>query len=216
MGVGAGRHLAGWEVNGGMQLQHSSSVASALPVTQSGFSWSAAASRRVVGDWHLVLNTTNSHTRVDDLSGSDAGSRSYAAAFSGRKIDFSGNYSQSNGTSIMTATGLFPVNPGEVILPETSLIVFNGSSYAFATTFHPKRQLNISADYSHALYSTVNPTTSTTGELVRYDARVEYLFRHMHIGGGYAHLSQGFGALLGHPSSTNAFSFGISRSFDIF
>jgi len=188
---------------------------SALAVTQSGSSWNASASRRVVGDWRMLVNTSDSHTRVDQLGGSDSSARSYSAAFSGRKIDLSASYSKSNGLSVMTGTGLAILNPADVS-PEIPTIVFNGSSYAFTTTYHPKRRLTFSGDYSHALYSTVSPTSNNSGELTRYDARVEYLFRNIHFNAGYSHLSQGFGALVSHQSSTDAFAIGISRSFDIF
>jgi hypothetical protein len=215
MGVSSGRRLFGWELNGGLQYQRNSMVSSTLPVTQSGYSWTFGTSHKVTGSWRLNASATDSHNRIDQLGGSDSGARSYALAFSGRKVDFGSSYSKSDGTSILTATGLVPVGGGDV-LPGTSLILFSGSSYALTATFHPMRKLNISGDYSHALYSTQSPITSSSGLLDRYDARAEYYLRRMHISAGYSHLGQGFGALLHRPVSTNAFSIGISRSFDIF
>ncbi len=213
-GVTAGRRLFGWDLNSGLQYQHSTMI-SILPVTQTGYSWNFSTSHKVAGSWRLLASTSESHNRVDQLGGSTSSSRSYSAAFSGRKLDFGTSYSKSSGDSILTAAGLIPVNSGDV-LPSTSLILFSGSSYALNATFHPTRRLNVWADYSHALYSTTSPTTSSTGVLGRYDARAQYYFRRVNITAGYSHLSQGFGALVGHPVSTNAFSIGIARSFDFF
>ena len=213
-GVTSGRRFFGWAVNAGLQYQHSSAV-STLPVTQSGYSWTVSTSHKVTGSWRLLASASASQSRVDQLFGSNSSARSYSASFSGRKVDFGSSYSKSNGTSILTASGLVPVNSGDV-LPDTSLILFSGSSYALNTTFHPNRRFSASADYSHALYSTVSPTANSAGLLTRYDARAEYYMRRVHITAGYSHLSQGFGALVGRPVSTNAFSIGIARSFDIF
>lgn len=216
MGVSAGRRLFGWDFNSGFRYQRSSSDNStALPVTQSGYGWNLGTSHRVTGSWRMQLSSSSNKNRVDQIAASDSNSQSYAVSFSGAKLGFGASYSKSLGQSVQTINGLIPVDSGSV-LPDIQLVTFNGSSYAYSATYHPKNRLTIAGDYSHALYSTAKADGSTSGLLGRYNVRAEYTLRHMRISGGFSHLIQGFGQTVNNPARTNSFSIGVSRTFDIF
>jgi len=215
-GVTAGRRLFGWDFNSGFRYQRSSSDNStALSVTQSGYGWHVNTTHRVTGAWRMQLGSSFNKNRIDQLAASESRSESYSAAFSGRKLGFAGSYSKTEGQSLQTINGLVEVDGGSV-LPDINLVTFNGSSYSVSTTYHPMARFNISGDYSHALYATAKTDASTSGLLSRYNVRAEYTLRRMGIRAGFSHLTQGFGATGGQPATTNAFSIGVSRSFDIF
>lgn len=215
-GVTGGRKLFGWDFNSRFRYQRSSSDnSSALAVTQSGYGWSVSTSHRVVGAWRLQLSTGSNHTRVDQIAASESTSESYSASFSGRKVGVGANYSKTSGLSVQSVGGLIPVDGGSV-LPDMNLVTYNGSSYSLSASYHPVPRLNISGDYSHALYSTAQFGAVSSGLLSRYNVRAEYIMRRMRISSGFSRLTQGFGATLNNPATTSTFSIGVSRSFDIF
>ena len=213
-GISFSHSVLGWEANGGVQYTRNTAAA-VLSYTQSGFSFNANASRRLVASWRLSLGANFMKNRIDQLLPADSLSSNYSASISANKFSFGGDYSRSSGNSLQTLGGLVPTGGVPIPIP-TLLVLYSGNSYAVNAAYHPTRRFHIWTDYSHARYSTSNAASLSDSLLTRYDLRSEYFFRQLHFEAGYSHITQGIGAQFGTPASINALYVGVTRHFDIF
>jgi len=127
----------------------------------------------------------------------------------------SGNYSKSNGESILTSTGLvaLPPTPG---VPTGDLVLFNADSYGGGVSATPLRHLTIAASFSRALSNTLSNATYSRNNTEIFNAQLQYHLRRIGLLSGFTRFTQGISATGLPPGTANSYFVGVSRWFDFF
>ncbi len=157
---------------------------------------------------------TGNHSGLTNQPGSVDHSEGYFTTIGNSRFTLNGNYNQATGNSVLGSTGLVlvPPTPG---VPNSQLIIFNGSSYGGGISATPLRRLTISATFSRSLSDTL-ATTSSRNDMEIINAQLQYRLRRIGLLAGYTSLTQGISAVGGPPATVNSFFIGVSRWFDLF
>lgn len=209
-GLSYARRLGLWSASGSFRYSQDEQTAIAS-FTQSGYGFSGSLSRQLKG-WQWF--STGSVNKFNFTDGSHTGSstESVSTTLSSRIINITGNYSQSSGDSLLTASGLIPVTGP--ILPPSILVTYGGTAYGGAVGLRPLRGLSLTGTYLHSKYNTVNQGTGVGNMVEEYDFKGDYYFRKLHFLAGYTHLDQGVG--LAVPYKFNLFYVGVMRTIRFF
>ena len=202
--------IKGWQTSG--VFSYAQNVQSLLVTyTTSYYSYSANLHRRLPAglQWTAAFNGT--HSGLTNYQGTSSHSESYSTAFGSRKFNLNGNYTKSDGISLLGATGFVPVSgtPGV-----NDFITFGGTSYGGGISVTPVGRLLIAGSFSRAISDTIGQTTSHNNTEI-FNAQLQYHLRRIALHAGYTRFTQGISAV-GAPADTTSYFVGISRWFDFF
>jgi hypothetical protein len=202
--------IKGWQTSG--VFSYAQNVQSLLVTyTTSYYSYSANLHRRLPAglQWTAAFNGT--HSGLTNYQGTSSHSEGYSTAFGSRRFTLNGNYTQSNGISLLGASGFVPVSgtPGV-----NDFITFGGTSYGGGISVTPLRRLLIAGSFSRAISNTIGQTVSHNNTEI-FNAQLQYHLRRIGLNAGYTRFTQGISAV-GAPANSTAYFVGISRWFDFF
>lgn len=202
--------IKGWQTSG--VFSYAQNVQSLLVTyTTSYYSYSANVHRRLPAglQWTVAFNGT--HSGLTNYRGSSSHSESYSTAFGSSKFNLNGNYTKSDGISLLGATGFVPVSgtPGV-----NEFITFGGTSYGGGLSVTPVRRLLIAGSFSRAISNTLGQTISHNNTEI-FNAQLRYYLRRIGLQAGYTRFTQGISAV-GAPATSTSYFVGISRWFDFF
>jgi hypothetical protein len=207
------RRVGAWQM--GAYFNYTQNVQTFLvSYTTSFYSLSANVGRRV-GPLHWSVNGSMGRSGLTAQPGTNSHSESAGSSIGTRHINFTGNYSQSDGTSLPGGGGLIQqqLPPG---VPGNLLVMYGGESYAFGLSSSPVRRLTASATYSKSRITLNNQGLRSWNNYEQENFYFQYHFRQVNLTGGYTRLVQGFSASPLPPANLNSFSIGLSRWFDFF
>ena len=206
--------ILGWETSG--SFSYAQNVQSLLVTyTTSYYNYAARVHRRLGYGVAWIAAFSGSRSGLTNQPGSENHSESYSTSFSSRRFTVTGNYTQSNGDSILTSAGLVPLPPTPGV-PASSLILYNGDSYGGGITAAPVRRLTISGTFSRALSNTISGPTSSRNNTEIFNAQLQYHLRRIGILSGFTRFTQGISATGAPPGTANSYFIGVSRWFDFF
>ena len=131
-----------------------------------------------------------------------------------RRYTLQGNYSQSNGTSVLTSAGLVAVPLP--IVSASDLIVFNGKSYGASLGASPLRAMTLSFGYSKANSNTLSLNVPNANETELFSSLCTYHYRKLYFNAGVTKFRQSVSGSGSPPSVLTSYYFGISRWFKVF
>ncbi|MFZ0799880.1 MAG: hypothetical protein WCA13_04100 [Terriglobales bacterium] len=206
------RSLGRWEV--GAYVQYAQDVQTLLvEYTASTLSYGATVKRVLPHNLRWISTVAGGRTVFEEQSGNGSHSETFTSMLIARRFALSGNYSQSEGTSILTASGLVatPV-PGQALSP-SNFVVYNGKSDGVSLRFDPMRNLLINLSYSKASSDSTTPLLFTNFGSTNYFGLLQYRLRKLEFVAGFTKFQQSFSGSGLPPAVVNSFYFGITRWF---
>jgi hypothetical protein len=209
------RYFGKWEINT-FVLYNQDMQTLFVNYTTSTLNYGGALKRQVsqnlrwIGVAHLV------HSMFEQTEGNTSHGESFSTMLIWRRASVSGTYTQSSGTSILTANGLVttPI-PAQLISPGNS-ILFNGKSYGSSVSVYPIRNMTISTAWSKSLSNTVSPLLLSNNGSTNYYGLATYQYRKLLFQAGVTKFSQSISSAGALPTMLTAYSFGVSRWFKAF
>lgn len=210
--AGYNRYFGKWEV--GSFVRYDQDVQTLLVMyTTSTLNYGATIKRQFSHDlrWAGVVNIVKSV--FEQQSGDGSHAESFTGMFIWRRATLSGTYTKSNGTSILTATGLVasPLPPS--LISPSNTVVYNGSSYGVNLSVNPVRNMVISTAWSKALSNTVSPLLLSNNGSTNYYGLATYQYRKLLFSAGVTKFDQSISSANALPAMLTSYSFGVSRWF---
>ena len=147
--------------------------------------------------------------------GSASQSNMYSSTFGWHRYTFTGNYTKSNGRTILTPSGFLNPSPVSGIFAN-ELILFNGSAYSLGAGASPLRKLTVSFNFTRAHSDMLSSSRDSLNDTDRYYTRLDYNLRKLVLRAGYSRAYQSISASGTPPTTINAYFFGVSRWFNVF
>ncbi|MGA9544456.1 MAG: hypothetical protein WBQ85_12860 [Candidatus Sulfotelmatobacter sp.] len=210
--VSYNRYLGKWEINS--FVRYDQDVETLLVMyTTSTLNYGGTIKRELPHDmrWVAVANLVRSV--FEQTAGNASHGESFTTMLIWSRASVSGIYTKSDGTSILTATGLVtsPV-PGSVLGAGNS-ILYNGSSYGANVSVFPVKHMAISTAWSKSLSNTTSPSLLSNSGNTNYYGLVTYEYRKLLFQAGVTKFNQSISTSGTPPTMLTSYSFGISRWF---
>lgn len=177
---------------------------------------SGAFARRRLSQW-TYWSGTYRYSKSGLLQDQTSTSRTHSVSttFNWHSYTLTGNYSDSTGRSVLTASGL--LNPSPIPIPVgDDVIFFDGKGYGVGIGMSPLRRLTITGNYTYVKSDTQGNNLFTTNNSERYYSRLDYSLRKLVFRAGYSRTYQGLSATGIAPVTYNSYFFGLSRWFNVF
>jgi len=212
--VNYNRRIGPWQVGG--FFNYAQNVQTLLVTYNTSFySFSGSVSRLLWGQWVWTANASGSHSGLSAVPGSSSSGQGYSTSLGNGRINFSANYSKSDGNALASGGGLIPT-PIPPIIPPNLLVLYGGQSYSFALSGSPVRHMSATLSYVKSKNNLSNQGVSSWNQFEEQNAYLQYQFRQVGLQGGYTHLIQGFSASGAPPASVTSFYIGVYRWFNFF
>jgi len=210
--VSYNRYLGKWEINS--FVRYDQDVETLLVMyTTSTLNYGGSIKRELPHDvrWVAVANLVRSV--FEQQAGSASHGESFTTMLIWSRASISGIYTKSDGTSILTSTGLAttPV-PTSVLAPGNS-ILYNGSNYGANVSVFPVKHMSISMAWSKSLSDTASPSLLSNSGNTNYYGLATYEYRKLLFQAGVTKFNQSISTSGTPPTMLTSFSFGISRWF---
>lgn len=205
-----------WEFGGNFGYYQNVQTMYAVYQTSS-ISYGGSLARRFAHGFNWSLTGGGGRTAFVQVAGSGSQAESVSTSLNWGGYTLGGSYSQSNGTSVVTPTGLVPV-PSPVV--SNNLVTYSGRGYGFGAGGSPIRGLSVSVSYSQSnsnisgstsegVLASINNTALTSGMLT-------YQFRKVYFNATVIQFRQGISSSGAAPSTVTSYYFGVSRWFKVF
>ncbi len=185
-----------------------------MTYTSSGYNYGATLGRKLGWKIYGNVGANGSKSLYNNQAGSGYFNQTYTAALTMNKIGASFGYTKSNGTGLLTSSGVVPTPVPTPGLP--SLVLYGGESYSYSLGGSPIRRLTFTASYIKARSQTSGAQELSTNRNDIASAYMQYAFRKLYFNAGYTRLVQGFSASGAPPAAANSFYVGLSRWFNFF
>ncbi|HXY13289.1 MAG TPA: hypothetical protein VEI26_02180 [Terriglobales bacterium] len=217
------RSVGRWNVGG--SFGYSENVQTILlAYTSSGYSYSVSATRPLPRRLIWTGSASGSSTLITQQSTPSNQTRSYTTGLASRWLGVSGGYSKTNGTGLLTTTGIVVPPPGvpPQLLPTE--VSFGGSSYSVGVGSTPARGFTLNGSFVKAEYNTVNEISNgaASGVVFSHNKTEQaniyllYKFRKVDFVAGYSRILQGFSASGVPGTGVTSYYAAISRWFRFF
>jgi hypothetical protein len=210
--VGISRRIGAWDVSG--NFNYAKNVQTLLLLyTNSYYRFGGSINHRF--SQNVRWNATASETQ-NEQEGSYSHSQNYASTFSLHWLALTGDYSKSNGLSLLTANGLQPITVPPGLLPPGQSVLYGGSSYGASITANPTRKLVLWGVYVNAHSDTTETVINSANRNDLFNVSVQYQLRKLGFRGGYTKLDQNISATGTAPKAVSSFYFGVYRWFSFY
>lgn len=211
------RTLGHWDF--GASFGYDQNVQTLLATYQtSSMTYNGRLQRKLPGGFNFSIGGGGGRTAFEQVAGNGSQGEGANASLGWHgRYTVGANYSQSNGTSVLTPTGLVPV-PVPII--SNNVVVFNGQSYGFSFTATPIRALSVSTSYSKAMSDTlseaVGSSLASNNNTQLISGIMNYRFRKLNFNASVIQFRQSISSSTTAPSSITTYFFGVSRWFKLF
>ena len=214
LNVNAFHYFGPWETSG--NFSYAQNVQTLLVTyTTSYYNYSGNV-HRLLGrgrQWTGAFNGT--HSGLSNSPGETSHSESYSTSLALRRVALSGNYTKAAGQSLLTSTGIQPIQPTPG-LPAVGLIVYNGTSYSGSVTLTPFPRLSVAGTYSHAASDTLSNGIFSNNRTEIFYSQFQYRLRRISVLGGFTKFSQGISAAGTPPGNAYSYYIGVARWINFF
>jgi hypothetical protein len=212
--VGMNKRLGHWETAADFNYAQNVLTLGTFSTT-SNYSYGGNIRRRITKELSFGGAYRSSRSGIVNQDGDGNVAHSVNGQMQWRKYSFSGGYSESNGSAVLSSNGtLIPTSIGSVLIPE--LLLFNARSYnasASATFF---RRVSLSGAYTKFNSDTQSSLSSAINTGSNYSGLMQYRLRKFQFTGGFNHTQQESSTITGGPRVLNSFYLSISRWFNVF
>jgi hypothetical protein len=207
------QNFRGWDFSG--NYSYNQSVQTLLAIyTTSSMSYIAQIRRKFRNGVTLSFGGGGGHSGFEQVAGSGSKSEGANASVTWHRVSMASHYSQSNGTSVLTNSGL--VAEPLPIASANTLVVFNGKSKGVSLAVSPIRGLLIDGAYNISTGNTLGGTVNSMNKTVLLDGYMTYQLRKLNVNAGVQKFRQSATGLGGAESVYTTYYVGISRWFNFF
>ena len=213
--VNFSRIIRGWDL--GSHFSYSQNLQTLIAVyTTSSYGYGATARRRLANRTYWSGSFSGMHSGLNQYAGFSSRSESFSSSFTHRGYGVSGSYSQSDGTSLFSPTGLVATPVPAAIIAPNSLVLYNAKGWSVGGSGSPMRKLQLSGTFSRSMSDTLSPGTSAhiLSDMINMQAR--YPIRKLYFTAGYTRFKQDIGLAGATPTNVTTYYFGLSRWFNFF
>jgi len=186
--------------------------------TMSSMNYSANGHRHLPKGFNLSVGGGGGRSGFSETAGTSSHAESVSGSINWRGYSIGSNYSKSNGTSVLTPSGLEALSAP--IVSANELVVYNGSNFGTTASANPVRNMTIAASYSNGSSTALGQALTNTNHTMLMNGLATYHFRKVNFNAGFTRLRQTVGGtnvgLATQPSALNTYYFGISRWFKLF
>ena len=207
------RQVKGFSASGSFNYSRNTQTV-IIGLTTSGYGYSGGIGRKLSPYSYVSFNAVGTKSTYSNEAGAANSGHAYTGGFTMKRFSLNGSYSDSQGLSILTPTGLTTVTT-PIVSPLQS-VAFGGKSYSFGASTTPRRGLVLSAAYSDAKSNTAASSAFSENTTRLLNGMLQYKVRQLWITGGYLRLQQGFTITGQPPMSDSSFFVGITRWFKFF
>lgn len=212
--VGLQKRIGRWETSAdfsyAQNVQTLVTIYSSNSVSYGGFL------RRKTSDysyWGVTYRGTHSGLLQD--AGSHSLSNMFSSTFGWRRYTFTGNYTKSDGRTLLTPAGFVSLTPLLGNIAE-NLLLFNGHSYSLGAAASPLRRMSVTFNFTRAHSDMLSSTLTSLNDTDRYYTRLDYNLRKLVLRAGYSRAYQSISGAATPPTTVNTYFFSVSRWFDVF
>lgn len=181
--------------------------------TTSNLNYGGSFKRNLGHDLHWVGIANATRSVFEQQAGNASHGESFSSMLMWRRASVSANYTESNGTSILTANGLVATPLPPSMISPGNVILYNGTSEGGTFKINPLRNLAISTAYSKAHSNTVSPLLMSNNGSKMYNGLATYQFRKVLFNAGFTKFQQDISSSSTLPSVITSYFFGVSRWF---
>jgi hypothetical protein len=207
------RNFGGWEFQGNYGYNQTTQTMLAV-YTTSSMLYTANVRHKLGQRLYWNIGAGGGKSGFEQQAGSGSRSEGFNTNLSWRGITAAANYSESNGTSVLTPTGLVAVPLP--IVSANDLVVFNGRSWGYSLGATPVRRMVITGSYSRAISATLGESLVSNNQTELVTSQLRYQFRKMYFYSGVTWTRQSVSSLNTPPVDLRSYFFGISRWLSIF
>jgi hypothetical protein len=209
------RYVGKWELNGFFDYTQGTQTLLVM-YTTSTLNYGGTVRRQITPRmrWAAIANVL--HSGFEQVSGDNSRGESFTTILGWDKVSISGTYSKSNGTAILTATGLVTTPIPTQLLGPGASILYAGESYGGNLGLYPWKRMIVRVSWSRALANSSGPLTLSNSGFTNYYGFAGYEYRKLLFQAGYTRFNQAIfnsGMPMQPPSMLTSFSFGVSRWF---
>jgi hypothetical protein len=206
------RYVGKWQFDG-FFLYNQNSQTVLVVYTTSTMNYGATIKRQITPDltWTAVSNFVRSG--FEQTAGDSSRGESFTTMLIGRKASISGVYSKSNGTALLTSTGLATTSLPTQLFGPGAAVLYNGKSYGVNLSLYPFRHMIVSGAWSKSMSDTNSPVLLTNSGNTNYYGFAGYEFRKLIFQAGVTKFTQSISNSGTLPSMLTSYSFGIQRWF---
>jgi hypothetical protein len=212
--VGMQRKFGRWETSADFSYAQNVQTL-VLTYTTNSINYGTSIRRRISPNTFFSSSYRAAQSGLLQDQSSTSHSNFVSSTLGWQRYTLTGNYSKSNGQTILTPSGF--LNPAP--LPGVTgdeLVLFNGRSYSIGVGASPLRRMALTINYTNATSDTISSVRSSFNETERYYSRLDYNLRKVVLRAGFTRIHQGISASGVPPTTANSYFFGISRWFNVF
>lgn len=184
--------------------------------TTSNYQYGASERRKINQTTYWSGTFRGSHSGLTQAVGSSSGAQSGSSSLTWRRFNVAGSYSQSQGSSILSSTGVLVATTPGASLITNGILLFNGHSTSMSGSTRLLRRINVAGIYTTAHSELQSPTANTFAQSTAYNAHFDLKLRKMTLTGGFSRIQQDASALKTGPFVVNSFFLSLSRWFNVF
>ncbi|MFB3915348.1 MAG: hypothetical protein ACE14M_01360 [Terriglobales bacterium] len=212
--LGVSRKFGHWDTSA--DFGYSQSVQTLIDVySTSSYSYGGSLRRRINEVTFFSAAFRAAHSGLQQIEGNSSGSKSISANFSWNRYGIGASYAQSNGTTVLTPSGLLSPTPLAPLITN-DFVLFNGKSYSVTATARLLRNINLTGNYVYVTSETLASALYSLNKGERWNARLEYHVRKLSVRGNYYHVRQGISSSGIKSNVINSYQIEITRWFNVF
>ena len=211
--------LKGWDLNA--DASYSQNVQNSIAwFTTSNYNYGGSVRRRFGQFTYWTTSARDTRTGMTQIAGYNTHTETYMTMISRKGVAVSGSYSQNDGASILTSSGVLVSTPLAPVLTPGELI-FNGTVYGGTVSVSPLRRMAITGSWFRTNSNTYSNVTDSgaiysNNSSNRIYAVMTYKFRKLDFLATYWKTNQEISSSGLPRAIQNNYSFTISRWFNVF
>ncbi len=206
------RYIGKWQVNSFFLYNQNTQTLLAI-YTTSTLNYGGTVKRQINPDltWATVVSFIKSG--FEQTAGSSSHGESFTSMLIWKKASISGAYSKSDGTALLTSSGLVATTLPSQVLPPGATMLYNGKNYGVNVSFYPVRHMIVSGAWSKSFANTNSPLLLSNSGNTNYYGFAGYEYRKLIFQAGVTKFTQSISNSGVLPSMLTSYSFGIQRWF---
>ena len=207
------RSFGGWDLQANYGYNQNTQTILAV-YTTSSMLYIANLRRKLGQRFFWTVGAGGGKSGFEQQAGSGSRSEGFNTNLSWRGFTAAANYSQSEGASVLTPTGLVAVPVP--IVSANQVVVYNGRSWGYSLGATPVRRMVITGSYSRAMSDTLSQSLTSNNQTELINGQLRYQFRKMYFNAGVTWIRQSVSSLNTPPVQLTSYFFGISRWLNVF
>ena len=212
--VGMQKRFGRWETSA--DFSYAQNVQTLIAIyTSNAISYGGYIRRKTTDYSYVSFTYRGSHSGLMQDQGSNSLSNMFSSTFGWRRYSFTGNYTKSEGRTLLTPAGFVNPTPLPGNVAE-NLILFNGHAYSVGAGASPVRRMSVTFNFTRAHSDMRSSALQSFNDSDRYYSRLDYNLRKLVLRAGYSRAYQSISGAAAPPATVNTYFFSVSRWFDVF